>query len=256
MAGRAANRRALICAATCAALALSPALAVADDGSDLSAQQLAQQAKKNLLAAESVHLKLTDRSAGSAASRTQPTSMDLALDRDGNCVGILRMGGKGGSVELIKRGKEVWMKPDTAFWKSQVPGPQGDAVAELFKDRYIHGSTKDVMLKGLADTCDLSSFQKQVDSGTSAEGKSLKKGAETTRDGTKVIPLTTTKAGKKAVLYVTSKSPHRLVRATQKGRGTDTVLTFTDYDKPVPSATPSPSRTVDIGKLQQELQNV
>jgi hypothetical protein len=62
------------------------------------------------------------------------------------------MGGHGGSVELVKRGEQVWMKPDTAFWKAQVPGPQGDAVAQLFKGRYIHGTTKDAMLKGLSDT--------------------------------------------------------------------------------------------------------
>ncbi|MGW1560970.1 hypothetical protein ACWCQ1_31230 [Streptomyces sp. NPDC002144] len=30
---------------------------------------------------------------------------------------------------------------------------------------------------------------------------------------------------------------------------------FSDYDKPVPSATPSPDRSVDIGKLQQRLQS-
>ncbi|MCI3276033.1 hypothetical protein [Streptomyces cylindrosporus] len=255
MAGIATNRRALVCAAAGAALLLSPGPAAADDGGDLSARQLAQQAKKNLLDAKSVHLKLTDRSAGTSASRTQPTSMDLALDQDGNCVGTLRMAGKGGSVELVKRGEEVWMKPDSAFWKSQVPGGQGNAVAELFKNRYIHGSTKDAMLKGLADTCDLGAFQKEVDSGSSSEGKSLKKGAETEVEGTKVIPLTGSEGGKRAVLYVTSDAPHRLVEATQRGGGTNTTLTFTDYDKPVPSKTPSPGETVDIGKLQQELQN-
>ncbi|MEU3334333.1 hypothetical protein [Streptomyces sp. NPDC006668] len=30
---------------------------------------------------------------------------------------------------------------------------------------------------------------------------------------------------------------------------------FSDYDKPVPSATPSPDRSVDIGKLQHRLQS-
>jgi hypothetical protein len=256
MAGRAQNRRALICAAASAALVLTPALAAADDGGSLSAQELARQAKKNLLDARSIHLKLTDHSAGTAHSKTRPTSTDLALDRDGNCVGTMRMGGHGGSVELVKRGKEVWMKPDTAFWKAQVPGPQGTAVAELFKGRYIHGTTNDVMLRALSGTCNLTTFQKQVDSGSSAGGKSLTKGAETKADGTKVIPLKGTEDGRRAVLYITSAAPHRLVKATQRGGGTDTALAFTDYDKPVPSATPSPDETVDIGKLQQQLQNV
>ncbi|NUS28302.1 MAG: hypothetical protein HOV92_29340, partial [Streptomyces sp.] len=57
------------------------------------------------------------------------------------------------------------------------------------------------------------------------------------------------------VLYVTSDTPHRLVKATQRGGGTDLTLTFTDYDKPVPTATPSADESVDVGKLQQELEN-
>ncbi|MGW1215563.1 hypothetical protein ACWD5F_38620 [Streptomyces sp. NPDC002499] len=247
------TRKALICTAASAALLLSvaPAVAVADDGP--SAGELADQAKDNLLKTDSVHLKLTDRGTDAKDSKTQPTSMDLALDRDGNCVGTLRMGSGGGSLELVKRGEEVWMKPDTAFWKAQVPGGQGEAVAELFKNRYIHGSTKDSLLKSLSGTCDLTAFQKELYTGGSTSDTPLAKGAETKIDGTKVIPLKGTRDGKKTVLYVTSAAPHRLVEATQKGDGTDMTLTFGDYGEPVPSATPAPDDTVDIGKLQQEL---
>jgi hypothetical protein len=163
------------------------------------------------------------------------------------------MGADGGSVEIVKRGGEVWMKPDTEFWKAQVPGSQGDAVAELFRDRYVHGSTKDTLLKGLADTCDLSAFQKNVDD--SPGSSSLTKGDETTVDGTKVIPLKGQAHHGKATLYVTSDAPHRLVSATRKGDGTDMTLSFTDYDKPVPSRTPSPDDSVDVGDLLNELRN-
>ncbi|WP_284435047.1 hypothetical protein [Streptomyces sp. TUS-ST3] len=235
-------------------LPLSPALATAA-ADDPSARELVDQAKKNLLDAESVRLKLTDRSAQARAGRTQPISMDLALDQDGNCAGSMRMGSGGGSVEIVKRGAEVWMKPDTAFWKAQVPGGQGDAVAELFKNRYIHGSTDDVMLKGMADVCDLTSFQKEITT-DSSDAERLTKGRETRIDGTDVIPLRGTSEGKKAVLYVTSDAPHRLVRATQRGDGTDMALSFSDYGRPVPSKTPSADESVDVGKLQDELQGV
>ncbi|MEV0176690.1 hypothetical protein AB0I00_36970 [Streptomyces sp. NPDC050803] len=191
---------------------------------------------------------------------------DLALDRKGNCVGTMEMGSDGGSVEIVKQGDEVWMKPDTAFWKAQVPGAEGDAVAELFKNLphsqlrssggtpIIHGSTDDALLKGMADTCDLNNFQRDV--GTDPGTIDLTKGEETTRDDTKVIPLRGEVDGTRTTLYVTSDTPHRLVEATQRGGGTDLTLTLTDYDEPVPSGTPSPDETIDVGKLQDELQSV
>lgn len=247
--------RALISAAVSATLLLAPA-AVATAGDDPTAQELADEAEDNLLDAKSVHLTLTDRSPGTETSRTQPTSMDLAMDRDGNCVGTMEMGSDGGSVEIVKRGEEVWMKPDTAFWKAQVPGGDGEAAAELFKNRYIHGSTNDALLKGMADTCDLSNFQRDVGTGSSPEETSLKKGEETTRDATKVIPLEGELDGARTTLYVTSGTPHRLVEVEQQGKDIDVKLTFSEYNKPVPSETPSADDTVDVGRLQEELQSV
>lgn len=251
MAGRAVIGTAV---STIPLLALTLGTAAAVD--EPSARELATQAKDNLLDARSVHLKLTDRGTSPGAGQTLPTSMDLALDRDGNCAGTLRMGSNGGKVEIVKRGHEVWMKPDAAFWKAQVPGSQGEAVAELFKNRYIHGSTEDAMLKGMADTCDLDAFQKDIATPDSSGATPLTKGEETTVDGTKVIPLNGREDGRRTTLYVTSDSPHRLVSATQKGDGTDMTLSFTDYDEPVPSHTPPPDDSVDVGKLKEELRSV
>ncbi|MFF8969600.1 hypothetical protein [Streptomyces sp. NPDC014995] len=243
----------LICATASAALLLSPALASASDADDLTARQLATQAKDNLLAAGSVRLGFTDRSPGVNDSRTRPAAMDVAMDRDGNCAGTMTMAAKGGGVEIVKRGKQVWMKPDTAFWKAQLPGGQGDRAAELFKNRYIHGSTDDTLLKGMADICDLSRFQKDAGTGTSG-GTTLTKGKETTRDGTRVVPLHgTTEDGRRTTLHVTADAPHRLVAATRKDKDTDVTLSFSDYGKPVPTRTPPANETVDIGKLEEQL---
>lgn len=243
---------------------LGPSAAAAAD--DPSAQELVAEAKKNFLAAESVRLRLTDRSADTRTGKTQPVSMDLALDQDGNCAGTLRMGAGGGRVEIVKRGAEVWMKPDTAFWKAQAPGGQGDAVAELLKDLphsqlrssggtpIFHGSTRDAMLRGMAETCDLTSFRKEI-TADSSDARRLTKGAPTKVDGTEVVPLKGTADGRRVTLYVTSDTPHLLVRATQKGGGTDLTLSFSDYGRPVPSKTPPAGESVDVNKLQDELQN-
>ncbi|GGZ03945.1 hypothetical protein GCM10010300_54680 [Streptomyces olivaceoviridis] len=221
-----------------------------DDGP--SARALAREARTQLLRARSVHLGFTDHRAG--GDRTAPASLELTLDRGGNCVGKLVMGDDGGSVALVKRGDQVWMKPDAAFWKAQLPDRRGDAVAARLKNRYLHGSTKAGVLRGMSGTCDLSAFQR-IAAAESSPRTALTKGKETKVDGTKVIPLTGTEHdGKKITLYVTSAGPHRLVRATRQGAGTDQDLTFTGYDKPVPSATPAPAQSVDISELQRELE--
>ncbi|MGW0881785.1 hypothetical protein [Streptomyces sp. NPDC002671] len=249
-------RRSLTCAASTitAALLLTPAASVAAQTTDSgpSARDLEKEARANLVRADSVHLSLRDNSANVRGNRTEPTVVDLTLNRQGNCVGKVTMSGGGGSVELIKQGDQVWMKPDTAFYKAQLPGGQGGAVANLFRDRYIHGSTHDPLLRNMADSCDLTNFQKEV---AGHRLGSPTKGSETTVNGTKAIAVSGTSMGKNVVMYVSSTTPHRLVEATRKGGGTDQTLTLDKYNAPVPSATPSARESVDISKLEQQLQN-
>ncbi|MBO1332866.1 hypothetical protein J3486_16665 [Streptomyces sp. VRA16 Mangrove soil] len=234
---------------------LAPLPAFADGGgaSDLSAQQLADAAKKELLDAHSLHITVTNRSDTERDTRV-PASFDLRLDEDGNCAGSLRMGvggADGGSVALVKRGDEVWMKPDTTFWKTQVGGGSGALAAQLFGDRYVHGTTDDPMLDGLAQTCDLDAFRGQLEGGSaSAAQENLTKGDETKIAGTGVVPLTGHEGSSTVTLYVTSDDPHRLVRATEKGGDKDVTMTLGDYDKPVPAKTPSADESVDISQLQ------
>jgi len=252
-------RRAALIPVSAAAVACVTALAgvpaFADDGGDaskLSARQLADDATKELLDAKSLHLMLKTTSKGPADAQS-PAALDLALDRDGNCTGSLKMGtggADGGSVELVKRDNQVWMKPDTTFWKTQVAGGAGELAAQLFNGRYVHGAADEGLLKSLGDTCDLKAFQAQVDGGpSSAPPEKLTKGKPTKVDGTDVVPLAGRNDGAAVVLYVTDKSPHRLVRATEKQGDVSTTMTLTDYNRPVPTATPSAADSVDVSKL-------
>ncbi|MFD0027819.1 hypothetical protein ACFVJK_06070 [Streptomyces sp. NPDC127172] len=253
------HRRAVllpVSAAVVCVSALAGVPAFADDGGDaskLSARQLADDAKKELLDAKSLHVVLKNRSTGPADAQS-PAVLDLALDRDGNCAGSLTMGtggAKGGSVELIKRGGELWMKPDTTFWKTQVTGGAGELAARFYNGRYVHGNANDELLKAFGDTCDLTAFQAQVDSGPSgAPPEKLTKGKETKVDGTDVVPVSGRNNGGEVVLFITSKDPHRLVRATEKMGDLNTTMTLTDYNRPVPTATPSKDESVDVSKLQ------
>ncbi|WP_432167718.1 hypothetical protein [Streptomyces sp. bgisy031] len=245
-----------VSAAVACVTALAGVPALADDGGDaskLSAQQLADDAKKELLGAKSLHVLLKNNSAGPPDAQS-PAVLDLALDQDGNCAGSLTMGtggAEGGTVELIKRGGELWMKPDTTFWKTQVTGGAGELAAQYFNGRYVHGSANDELLKTFGDTCDLNAFQAQVDSGPSGGPPAkLTKGKETKVDGTDVVPVSGRTDDSQVVLFITAKDPHRLVRATEKTGDLRTTMTLTDYNRPVPSATPSKDESVDVSKLQ------
>ncbi|NEB79321.1 hypothetical protein G3I40_29490 [Streptomyces sp. SID14478] len=239
-------------AVVCASL-LTAGPALADGGSaDPSARQLADDAKKELLDARSLHLAVTNRADDDRDART-PGAFDLRLDQDGNCTGSLRMGtggADGGSVDLVKRGDEVWMKPDATFWKTQVSGGSGALAAQVFKDRYVHGTTDDPMLAGLADVCDLDALRAQLDKGAGRPTqKPLDKGDATTVDDTRVVPLTGRDDDSRLTLYVTEDAPHRLVRATEKSPDETVTMTFTDYGAPVPTSTPSADESVDISQL-------
>ncbi|MET9546704.1 hypothetical protein ABZY36_15520 [Streptomyces sp. NPDC006627] len=232
---------------------------------DLSARKISDKAKQELLDAQSVHLSMK-RTGGDTAAKSgdrdaesdDPTSLELTLDRDGNCAGTMK-DARGASLELVKRGDKVWMKPDEAFWKTQVPGGDGKAAAELFKGRYIHGTTGDPMVKDVAEVCDLKELQREIkdaDDADDADTKSLKKGEPTTVDGIDVIPLTETEDGKKNTMYVGTEGKPYLVKSVEKddGDGERTTTDFTDYGEPVPARTPSPEESVDVAKLKEHLQ--
>ncbi|TGB05561.1 hypothetical protein [Streptomyces sp. MZ04] len=233
-------------ACTAVALLAAPAAALADT-EDLSAREITDKAEKELLDAKSVTLELEQK--GADLGGDEPASMKLALDQDDNCVGSLTMADKGGSLELIKRGEKVWMKPDAAFWKAQLPGGQGEAAADIIGDRYLYGTTDDVLLKDMAGVCDLKEIQQEVRDGSGDES-TLKKGDRTEVDGTDVIPVTGREDGKTITLDVAAEGTPYLVRATEKGDGTDSVLKLSDYDKPVPKDTPSDEDSVNVSQLQ------
>ncbi|MFI6091596.1 hypothetical protein [Streptomyces sp. NPDC051218] len=239
------------CTATCtaAALLVAPAAALADT-EDLSAQEISDKAQRELLDAKSVHLKLEQR--GANTDGDEPVSMDLTLDQDDNCVGSLRMADDGGGLELIKQGKKVWMKPDLAFWKAQLPGGRGEAAAEVIGDRYLYGTTDDALLRDMAGVCDLNAIQDEVKN-KSDDNTALRKGETTKVDGTSVIPVTGREDGRTTTLYVATEGTPYLVRATEKGGGTDSTLKLSDYDKPVPTKTPSDEDSVDVSQLRGQV---
>jgi hypothetical protein len=223
-----------------------------DNGvSRLTAREISDKAQHELLSTTSLHVTVTDRSKG--AGGTSPSAMDLALDRDKNCMATLTFGAHG-KADVVRRGDRVWMRMDDKLWQAQVPGAEGKAAAELFKGRYVTGPVSNPALKDLAGVCDLNALQKQLRGETKAEEVG-KKGTPTTLDGTPVIPLTGEKGGTAKTLYVATRGKPYALKYTEVSGGaagarkTDATTLYADYGEPVPLKTPPASESVDVSKL-------
>ncbi|TJZ53140.1 hypothetical protein FCH28_17895 [Streptomyces piniterrae] len=226
------------------------------DLANKSAQQISDTSRRELLAAKSLRLR--------TATSVSPTKLDLTLDRAGNCVGAISKGAFG-RVELIKRGKQVWMRPDAAYWKTQLPGREGIEAAKEFKGRFLHGTTDDAYLARLSAACDLTAFQRSAagpDHPPSPPPGSptprppvLHKGKPTVHEGARVLPITKKDGPVSQTLYVAIKGKHYPVKLTTMIDHETSTLLLSNYDKPVPKKTPAPRNTVDISALEKRLQS-
>ncbi|MEV6052718.1 hypothetical protein [Streptomyces sp. NPDC052107] len=214
-----------------------------------SPREIAHLAIQAYRSAHSVHLILKD--SGPAASEGDAVSaLDLRLDRDANCTGSGALGRKG-SVQLVRRGDQVWVKPDATYWKSQFPGNAGTRAAHLVNNRYVHGTNDDpVLVKLFGDfsrVCDLKVYQR-VQSNQKVLDE--RKDGTTTVNGMKAVRLTGRDAhGTALAEYVATQGKPYPIKLTEKGKGVAWVSLLTDWDKPVPSATPSPNASVDTSAL-------
>ncbi|MET9661831.1 hypothetical protein [Streptomyces sp. NPDC006510] len=224
---------------------LDGGVARADNGIDkLSAQQIADRSRDALLSAHSLHLSTR----GDLGDDSPPMTLELTLDRDGNCNGSVDLGHSQGSVRIVKRGDDVWVKPDANFWKNQVPGG-GSAFAAILAGRYMKGSATDPRLRDLANGCDLDTFQKLVSDNANKDRGTLNKGRKTTLHGAPVVPLTRMRDGQTLTMYVAATGKPYPLRVTVQGAGADAVVGFSAFDKPVPTTTPPPDQTYDISAL-------
>lgn len=214
--------------------AASSAPAAAGGGLEkLSGKEISDRAKKELQSATALRFKVT------GTKGTESMSVDLAMDKQGNCVGTVGTGTEG-TAEVIKIGDQVWMKADEKLWKAKA-GPQA---AELLKGRYIHGPAADPKLKGMTTGCDLAMLQAKMSSGSNPD-KDIKKGAPGSVDGQPVVPIS---ADGTTISVASTGSPYPLKIDNSKD---GSVVRLTDWNKPVQAKAPPADQTIDIEKLKK-----
>ncbi|MDT0457648.1 hypothetical protein RM550_18205 [Streptomyces sp. DSM 41527] len=249
----------LIAGITCTTAAAAADTSDGGEGdlANKSAQQIADDALQQLVGAQSLRLR--------TRTSADPTKLDLTLDRAGNCTGAISKG-KYGSVQLIKRGNQVWMKPDAAFWKGQLPGKSGEEAATKYENTFLHGTTKNAFLGNLAAACDLKAFQKSAStpekpssgghtpsSPSHAPAVALTKGTPTTEEGTRVLPIVKKAKGAVQTLYVAIDGKHYPRKLTAELDHRTGVIQLSNYNTPVSTKTPAPGDTADISVLENRL---
>ncbi|WP_405387420.1 hypothetical protein OG596_05385 [Streptomyces sp. NBC_01102] len=241
--------RGAACAAVVVLTVTSGPVARADDDIEsLPAQQIAERSRDALLDAESLHL----RAEGDLGEGRPPMTIDLTLDRNGNCVGGIDLGDGKGRVEIVKRGDEVWVKPDADFWENQVP-VGGTTFEAILAGRYMKGEASDSRLRPVVKACDLDTFRELVTDNAGTTGGTLTRGTPSTVGGTRTIPVTRSGEGDRKddrlTVYVATEGKHYPVRITVRSETSDAAVALSRFDTPVPTATPSPQDTVDVNAL-------
>lgn len=245
MAGQRIATRAGACAAVVVLAVAGGTVAQADDGFEaLPAEQIADRSRDALLDVSSVHL----RARGDLGKGRSPMTLDLTLDRDGNCAGGVDLGEDKGSVKIVKRGDSVWLKPDADFWENQVP-VGGSAFEAILAGRYMKGSASDSRLRPVVEACDLDTFRELVSDNAGTDAGTYGKGEVTTVDGVRTVPVTRTLDEQKLTAYVDTGGTHYPVRITVRGDGADAAVDFSGFDEPVPTATPPADETVDVSAV-------
>ncbi|MEU2394808.1 hypothetical protein [Streptomyces sp. NPDC007369] len=211
---------------------------------DKPAHVIAETGRQSLLTARSLHWE------GQTKDASGTYVVDFRLDREGNCVGTVEVVPKGGRLEIIKRGQDVWMKPDATFMRVQVPEETGKATSEMLRGRWMHGRADDASLREFSAACNVAHLQDAYMPEPFAEDD-VEKGAKALVRGTPAITVTGRSGADWATFYVATEGKPYLLRIQGQIGGVQGEADFSEYDKPVPSKTPPPADSVDVSDLRQ-----
>lgn len=196
-----------------------------------SAQDLASSGSRSFAQSKVVRLK------GQFTSR-DPYQVDLTISRGGD--GGVSGSGTSGSApfKVMVAGSKTYIQGQ-AYWQRVAAGDEDELrEARAYGDKWVlaRGTSLSLALIQLRDLGGLAS-QLQEDS------KRVKKGKETTVDGTTVVPLT----DGATTYYVTQSSPNRLVRvvAQSSGGSLRNVKLDVDYDAQLHVSTLGEGQFVD-----------
>lgn len=158
------------------------------------------------------------------------TKSDLRLSAT-ECVGTVEISGKG-SFEVIRKGNDVWAKPDSTFAEGMNSALGKTAFST---DKWTHGTPSNALMAKLASWCHQEQFTAPD---TLDAGSKVTKGKVTTVDGQSAVPVVLSGKGESVTWYVaTTGKPYFIKQDSTREDMQD--LTDSDFGTAVGAKAPS-----------------
>lgn len=201
------------------AVSASPA-AKSNEIDKLSAKEIYDTAMKTNAAAGSFHERM----------ERDGTKSDLRLSAT-ECVGTVEISGKG-SFEIIRKGSDIWAKPDSSFAKG-LNSALGETAFSA--EKWTHGTSGNELMAKLASWCHQEQFT--TPDTLDAAGKATK-GKVTTVDGQQAVPVVLAEKGESVTWYVAATGKPYFIKQDST-RDDMQNLTDSDFGTPVGAKVPS-----------------
>ncbi|MEU6631967.1 hypothetical protein ABZ905_27345 [Streptomyces parvus] len=186
-------------------------------------------------------------SAGTVRMSTPDGGNDMRVDRAGDCSGTFTQ--EKYSSHLIKKGDKIWLKPEDAYWNDPAAKPVLAKTPQV-RGKYLHGTSEKSLVLLFASVFCMVGEQMLSGDFEGGKGVELSKGAVTTVEGRKVVPVHADSAekGRSTILVATEGRPYPLKLETAEGK--ETIL-LSDFGKPfTPPASPPAGDTVDATEAE------
>ncbi|WP_406100527.1 hypothetical protein [Streptomyces canus] len=199
----------------------------------LTGGEIADRAIKATTGASSLRMKgaIPDDESGGTIS------LDVLLNKKGECAGTIGMGGKG-KADLIKTGDIVYMKFDEALLREQSEGESKadtDAAVAMLAGKWTKTKATGEDAKEFEGFCDLGAVLDGAEDGNSDASR----GSTTTVDGAPAITLHEKDGKDRYTLYVATEGKPYLLRIDSTAGADQGSVFFSDFDEPVPAQKPA-----------------
>lgn len=230
------RRFAVLIGALCAGLTLTGCGGDPDAGTNgvakLPPDTIEQQARAAASSARTVRL------SGTVLSKGATFTLDMRLCADG---GVGTVTTKGGTFQLLRVGKDLYLKAGADFYADGGKDEKSAAAAAKLDDKYVRVSTDDPAYRQFSGFTD----KKVLLEGLFVLNGELGTGAHRSVGGIRTIALTAS-GGAGGTLDVSLEGrPYPLRYERAGGTGT---LTLADWGEAVPLTAPDSAHVVDYGK--------